>query len=119
MISPTGQGIRIDSEGSGILGAPRGLKKHKGVDYECVAGQDVCAPFDMTILRVARPYAKGGMSGIAWRSGKSTGKMFYLEPNLSLVGQRVGAGEVIGRAQSISEFYNLPMMKDHIHFEVD
>jgi len=119
MINPTGRPIRSDQEGDGHYGASRGLRRHNGIDYECKEGQDVLAPFNMIILRVAKPKAGSSLSGIEWQKGKSTGKMFYFLPDPNLTGNSVQEGDVIGVAQSVSKSYGLPKMKDHIHFQVD
>ena len=58
MISPTGKGIRVDSEGDGNYGASRGSRRHNGIDYICVEGQEVRAPFNMLINRIAKPKAR-------------------------------------------------------------
>lgn len=119
MMSPTGKGIRSDHEGDGNYGASRGSRIHNGIDYLCTEGQIVVAPFGITITRVANPKAKSPLSGIAWRRGKSSGKMFYFKPYSDLIGKKVKQGETIGIAQSVSRDYGLPKMKDHIHFQVD
>ncbi len=119
MISPTGLGIRSDSEGDGNYGASRGSKRHNGQDYECKKGQDIKAPFDLVITRIAYPETDCIMQGIAWKRGKSTGRMFYFKPDMNLVGNPVKQGAIIGKAQSVSEYYKLPKMKDHVHFRVD
>jgi len=118
MISPTGLGIRIDPEGSGHLGASRGNRRHAGEDWLCVEGQDIVAPFTMIITRKAYPNSDLVMKGIAWIAGRTSGRMFYFIPTPILIGRKVTEGQVIGIAQSVSEYYNLPKMKDHIHFEV-
>jgi hypothetical protein len=119
MISPTGKGVRNDSEGSGEYGAPRSNRVHNGIDYLCDAGQTIVAPFDLTIKRISVPKINSPMSGIEWVSGKSSGKMFYFKPYLHLIGRLVKAGEGIGVAQSVSKDYGLPRMQDHIHFQID
>lgn len=119
MISPTGKGIRIDSEGSGEYGASRGSRRHNGIDYECNQGQYVRAPFDMTVKRIANPRSNSPLSGIEWVSGKSSGKMFYFKPHKMVIGEDVLEGQVIGVAQSVSQDYGLPGMIDHVHFQVD
>ena len=119
MISPTGKGIRNDSEGSGEYGASRGSKLHNGIDYLCDEGQEIIAPFNMTILRKAYTNKDMQMTGIEWSKGKTTGKMFYFEPDMSLIGRFVQIGTVIGKAQSVSNYYGLPAMKNHIHFQID
>ncbi len=119
MISPTGLGIRKDSEGDGNYGASRGSRKHNGIDYLCKKGQNVIAPFNMYISRISKPKANCSLSGIKWKSGTSNGRMFYFQPDLKLIGKHVTQGTVIGVAQSVSEFYKLPKMQDHIHFQIN
>ena len=53
MLSPTGGLIRHDQEGSGFYGASRGKRRHNGIDYKCEKGQDIVAPFGMTLTRIA------------------------------------------------------------------
>ena len=57
-ISPTGKGIRNDSKGLGHHGAPRGHRKHNGVDLMCDPGQDILMPVDGFIARMSMPYKK-------------------------------------------------------------
>ncbi len=119
MISPTGKGIRSDFAGDGNYGAARGNRRHRGIDYLCDEGQEVIAPFDMTIERFSYPNADKEMTGIAWRKGKSTGRMWYFTPYLGVIGVKVYKGTVLGIAQSVSAYYGLPEMQDHIHFQVN
>ena len=119
MISPTGLGIRVDPEGDGNYGASRGVRRHNGVDYLCEEGQNIVAPFDMIILRIANPKSNCPLSGIEWQRGKSTGKLFYFKPDVHMIGDAVKQGEYIGIAQSVSDWYKLNKMLDHIHFQVD
>ncbi len=119
MISPTGLGIRVDSEGDGNYGASRCSRLHNGIDYLCFVGQDIVAPFDMFIDRIAKPKIRTEMSGIKWTKGKNTGRIFYFLPYNNLIGCNVKKGDVIGIAQSVSDDYNLPKMKDHIHFQIN
>ncbi|MHB9146951.1 MAG: M23 family metallopeptidase, partial [Candidatus Amoebophilus sp.] len=44
LVNPTGKGIRNDSGGLGHFGAPRGVRKHMGIDFQSVYGQDVVSP---------------------------------------------------------------------------
>jgi hypothetical protein len=115
----TGFDIRVDSEGDGHYGASRGTRVHKGVDYYCKEGTEIRAPFNMIITRVSKPKTHSEMSGIAWQKGKSTGRMFYFQPDKNLIGKSVYKGDVIGIAQSVSRDYGLPNMNDHIHFQVN
>lgn len=119
MISPTGKGIRVDAEGDGHYGHPRGTRIHRGVDYLCDEGQDIVSPFDMIIEKRSYPYPDREMHGISWRVERSTGRMWYFKVFPELLGVKVYKGMSIGIAQSISAYYNLPKMKDHIHFQVN
>ena len=53
LVNPTGFGIRHDSQGSGEWLAPRGGRRHHGLDFHAIAGQQVRAPVagDMVIFR--------------------------------------------------------------------
>ena len=119
MISPTDKGIRVDAEGDGHYGAPRGDRRHNGVDYLCDPGQIIVAPFSMFIERISFPAADKIMSGIAWRSDRSTGRIWYFEPYKYLIDSNVFEGLPIGIAQNVSQYYGLPNMKNHIHFRVN
>ena len=63
-VNPTGKGIRNDKKGLGHHGAPRGHRKHDGVDFECSKqfdiwshlGQDILMPVDGIIVRESLPY---------------------------------------------------------------
>ncbi len=111
--------VRNDSQGHGYYGAPRGSRKHNGVDLVVEKGDQVLAPENGVLKRSAQPYSsdpkyKGfvlvGDSGLEW-------KVFYciLEPNI--IGTRVSKGQHIATAQAISEKYNSSMI-DHIHVEI-
>jgi len=118
MISPTGQKVRgWDKFGSGAYGAPRGGRPHKGVDFICKPGQSVMSPITGVVVREARPYAQGPFSGLVIENDHVKIKMFYLEPDLKLVGQQVPKGRFVGLAQDIGEKH--PGIKPHIHLEVD
>lgn len=119
MISSTGKGIRNDSEGSGELGSRRGSRRHRGTDEECDKGQDIVAKFDCKLDRISYPNDDHVMEGVAWSAGRSEGRMWYFKPDRSLIGKEVKEGQVIGVAQSVSEYYGLPDMDDHIHFQVN
>lgn len=119
MISPTGRGIRNDQEGMGHYGAARGGGRgHLGFDFKAHPFQDVVAPFDMIIDRVALPRAGSDLSGISWRTESMTGQMFYFLPNPDLIGCPVRRGQVIGQAQDLKQYYG-PKIISHIHFEIE
>lgn len=118
MISPTGQGVRLDSAGDGRYGAPRGSKSHKGVDYLCRAGVYVVSPISGIVVRESKPYSTGDLSGLVIQGDHMTIKMFYFKPFPRLIGCRVSKGQAIGTAQSVSAHHNSTTMKDHIHLEI-
>lgn len=118
MRSPTGYGIRIDEEGDGHLGAARGDKIHAGDDYFCFKGQTIVAPITMLIVRVAYPNPDLIMEGIAWKFGRSEGRLYYFKPFERFIGKEVIEGTVIGIAQAVREYYKLEKMNNHVHFEV-
>jgi len=121
MISPTGNSkVRVDSEGDGHWNSKRGDKKHAGVDFICDPYQDIIAPFDMYIERMAYPYKfrTTPYEGIRFSTAMLKGKMFYFKPKPELIGSVVRQGKVIGEAQDISLKYGSEMIP-HIHFQID
>jgi len=119
MISPTNRGIRNDGAGAGHWGALRHMRRHKGVDYLCTPGQEVIAPCDMQITRIAYPYGDHSYSGIAFRTLILTGKLFYFEPDIEVMDRWVMQGQRIGIAQDISLRYPDLSMRPHVHLEIN
>ena len=121
MISPTGKGVRgIDSHGSGSWGMPRGKHIHFGADYICTPGQEIIAPEDGKIIRIAFPYPtmyKDIMyAGVLIRTTWCEFKMFYFEPFKGVLFKDVKQGQVIGTAQNISMKYE--GITPHVHLEI-
>lgn len=117
MVSPTGHSVRgLDKHGSGSYGAGRGNKLHKGADYICIPGQDIVSPIKGVVVREARPYADSDYSGLVILGMEIKIKLFYLKPNLELIGMPVNTGDTIGVAQNISKRYS--GMTPHIHLEI-
>jgi len=127
IISPTGKGLRRqDSHGSGVYGASRlgndkwGERKyHRGNDFLCEPGQDIVCPiFGARILRVANPYADDqNYSGLFIRNAHMAIYLFYIQPDMSLIGEHVHLFDVIGTAQDISKKYS-PGMQPHVHLQI-
>lgn len=122
MISPTGHGVRgYDKWGSGLYGASRGGKRHKGADFICIPGQEVSAPTKGMVIRIAYPYAEPYKdimySGIVLRANDCEIKMFYFELLKTILKTTVEAGQLIGHAQDISVKY--PGMIPHVHMQID
>lgn len=119
LINPTGRGLRSDPAGSGLYGAPRGSRCHRGLDLLCMPGQVVTAPCDGRIVRRARPYADDAhLSGLLLSGPRLAVKLFYLQPYAQLIGSGVRAGDAIGIAQDVTRRYPHQGMRPHIHMEV-
>lgn len=122
MISPTGKAIRdFDPFGSGRYGAPRGKRVHRGVDFICEPGQEIVCPIGglsgvVSVVREAKPYADTPYSGLLLKTETIVIKMFYFKPKMSLIGDFIAQGDVIGTAQDIAGRYH--GMTSHIHLEI-
>ena len=115
LINPTGKGIRNDSKGLGHHGAPRGHRKHDGVDLICTPGQDILMPIDGIIARVSLPYKDDERwIGAYIVNPRIEIKMWYFIPNL--LGMELKAGSVIGIAQDIGKKYE--GVTPHIHLRI-
>ena len=117
--SPTGLGLRSDTEGFGFFGAPRGRhRKHTGMDYICAPGQDVLCPIiSGKIVRRATPFADSKFSGVVIEGSHITIKMFYCDVWEHLIGTYANRGDEIAIAQDVSEKYGQEM-QPHIHLAV-
>ena len=116
--NPTGLWIRSDSQGDGHFGARRGKRRHAGLDLLCKPGQPVVSPCAAQVTRLAFPY-EGAFEwkGLLLKNGPYAVKLFYLEPDESLIGQWIEEGQVLGHAQDISKRYGAEMLP-HIHIEI-
>ena len=113
--------IRSDALGSGLYGASRGERTHKGIDYVCEKGQEVYSPCDGVVTRWGWCYTpKKGEED--WRYIQVTDKegsrhrIFYVDP-LAVVHKVVKEGEIIAHCKDISERYDA-RMTPHVHYEV-
>lgn len=117
---PTASGeIRgCDVAGCGDFGASRGKRLHDGIDYTAAAGDTIHSPIDGKVDRIAYP-GKLGLTGlvISGRSGVEV-KIFYIDPDVSLIGKQVLIGDRVGVAQEIRDAYSAPTMTNHVHFEM-
>lgn len=122
IISPTGQGIRADSRGSGYYHASRGSRLHQGADFICTPGQDVYCPIAAaTVVRLAFPYKDRSYGGLLLRNEHLEIKLFYFEPADNIVGKTVSQGAFIGTAQNIALRYRDPEKEDmtpHVHLGI-
>ena len=116
--SPTGLGIRSDPAGSGHYGAPRGKRKHDGIDFLCKPGQTVSCPIETgLVVRLAYPYETTKYGGLLIKNKHLAIKIFYLDPWPGIIGTLISRGDPIGIAQDITERYG-GQMRPHLHLAV-
>ena len=118
IVSPTGGPVRdVDNHGMGHFGAPRGPRQHKGTDYVGIPGQHILSPIDGVIVREARPYANDTRySGLLICGKHLYVKLFYIEPDWSVMGAGVFKGKtVIGIMQNIGLKH--PGITPHVHLQ--
>jgi hypothetical protein len=116
--SPTGLGIRNDPEGFGHYCAPRGKRKHGGLDFLCKPGQTVVCPISAgKVLREANPYETTDYKGLFIQGKHLAIKIFYLDPWPGIIRTSVKRGDPIGIAQDISERYG-GKMEAHVHLAI-
>lgn len=107
-----------DPFGCGNFGAGRGSRDHVGEDFVVVEHQPIFSPISGKVIRESIPYASdASYRGILIENEQFEVKMFYLKPNLALIGKTVKAGDLIGYAQNISKKYG-PTMIPHVHVQI-
>ncbi|NXS93702.1 LECT2 protein, partial [Jacana jacana] len=104
-----------DSYGCGRYNAPRGGRRHKGVDVLCEDGAVVYAPFTGNIVSRARPYGNGNAidNGVQLSGSGFCVKMFYIEP-VKYNGP-ITKGEKIGVLLPMQRVYR--GIKSHVHIQ--
>ena len=108
---------QTDKHGSGWFGAPRGSRKHRGIDYACYPGSVVLCMVDGVVSKLGYAYA----DDLSYRYIEITdtagfkARYFYVEP-IHELGDAVLAGEIIGQSQPLGTRY--PGITEHVHFEV-
>lgn len=111
--------VRSDRAGSGHYGAPRGSRKHRGIDYECVPGFPVLSPVFGFVSKHGQCYrddAEWKYIEITDENGLKH-RLFYVQPSLP-VSSSVSEGDWIGMAQDISDRYPGQGMTPHVHYEI-
>lgn len=106
-----------DSWGSGAFGAPRGDRRHAGLDYRAHPG-DKCLPLKSGVVtKVGYPYG----NDLSYRyveiedMGGYRARYFYIEPAVAK-GDHVTMLTQLGIVQPLTRRY--PGIKDHVHVEV-
>lgn len=107
----------LDTFGSGAYGAPRGERKHKGIDFACYPGSLVMSFGSGIVTKLGYPYG----DDLFFRYVEVTDtcerrlRYFYLNPFVS-PGDKVTQETILGSAQSLQNRYK--GITDHIHFEI-
>lgn len=105
-----------DAQGCGHFNAPRGSRRHNGVDMACPPGTEVGSPVRGQVTKVGWPYkGKPDIRYVQVVSGGYQFRVFYLHPVVA-VGDWVELGEVIGVAQRLDSMADGGTQ--HVHFEV-
>ena len=110
----------FDAQGSGAYLAPRGNRKHNGIDFKCKAGDLIQSVCDCEVTKIGYPYnpsdeEKGHLRYVQVTDSNGVDvRYFYIEPMVRL-GDRVTAMDVLGRSQDLTEIYK--GITQHFHFE--
>lgn len=116
------QGLRgCDAWGCGHFNAPRGEKKHRGLDFKIAVGDSVYAPFPCKVIRHGHPYSDDltfRLIEIQGLDGYSdyTAKIMYVK-DLPKVGSQFSAKSKLCVADDLSRRYESGMT-NHVHFEL-
>jgi len=106
-----------DTHGSGKWMAPRGSRKHKGVDFACYPDTEIYSGSAGQVTKLGYPYA----DKLQYRYVEVTTpqgikyRYFYVKPSVE-VGNKVDKGTLLGLAQDLTDTY--PGITNHVHFEV-
>ena len=106
-----------DSQGCGYYGAPRGSRKHNGVDLACKPDTSIQLGFSGKIVKVGWAYSapdKRHLRYVAIKIGTYYCRLFYINPSVK-VGDSVDANDVIGFSLQLSDIYT--GITDHVHIE--
>jgi len=118
LFKPLQHGIReADAFGQGTFAAPRGNRKHKGIDFLGVPNERVSCPCDGVIRRIGRCYGDTAeYKLVEINAGPAWVRLLYVDPDI-FPGDEVSAGDTLGWAQDIAARYG-PGMDNHVHLEV-
>lgn len=111
-----------DDFGCGFFDAPRGDRRHEGVDIKTKLGTPIFSFSSGVVEKIGYPYVGDWFYrlvdirdelGVLWR-------YFYVEPEVK-VGDKIEAHDRIGVAQDVSVKYNTrtKKMTPHIHFQME
>ena len=107
---------QCDGQGCGHFGAPRGTRKHKGVDMACRPGTEVGSPVRGQVTKIGWPYAdKLEIRYVQILAEQYQFRIFYVDPEVA-VGDYVELNDVIGISQRLGHLYG--GITEHVHFEI-
>lgn len=123
--------IRNDGEGKGTWGAPRGSRRHKGLDLIAYPGQTVYAAITGKV-KLTKTKSTKDMWGLKIEgTGDFAGYgifNFYCYPFVNLIGNTIEQGQPVGVLQDLSKYGNTfsyngkgdysDGVGDHVHFGV-
>ena len=107
-----------DCHGFGHFGAPRGRRRHNGIDVVAEAGQEVLSCSDGTISKIGYPYADDlSYRYVEVQRGPYRERYFYVQPAERIeLGLRVKAGDSLGTIQDLCCRYG--GIGNHCHLEI-
>jgi murein DD-endopeptidase MepM/ murein hydrolase activator NlpD len=125
---------KSDNHGQGHFLAPRGKKKHKGIDIICDKGDYVLSISKGEVTKIGYPYSQS-VASENWPANKIEKfnrkkalryvqvtdedgfkvRYFYVSPVVH-IGSIVDTDQVLGNAQELGKIYQ--GITGHIHFEV-
>jgi len=105
-----------DAWGSGYFHAPRGNRKHNGIDFAIAKDSYVLSPVAGIVTKVGYPYADDlSYRYIQITSNEYKWRLFYIEPSINK-GDSINIGDVLGTVQDLDTRY--PDITSHIHVEI-
>jgi murein DD-endopeptidase MepM/ murein hydrolase activator NlpD len=122
LVNPTGKGIRNDDEGHGHWDAPRGSRKHKGLDLMSVDGQAIVSPFDgeaVAFTGSSTGYPIVDITPTDSSLGIDKIRMLYVDgASADWVSQSVSAGQTIGSSVNLQGLGYSSGVTPHVHVQV-
>ena len=117
--------IRVDEEGDGHFGTRRanGKRHHQGIDIIATPNTPVIAPISGIIKHIGTPYENStNILHTLWIEGAEEYhelcvKIFYIAPCVK-IGNTIKQNQIIGHAENVALFHNMPKMQNHIHLEI-
>lgn len=105
-----------DKWGSGDFNAPRGKRKHRGIDFAAYPGTLVHPEFGGIVTKIGLAYSGEHYTYVEVEDGwKFKARYFYIKPAV-IKGQVVGREDVLGSVQKLDTKFE--GITEHVHFEV-